>query len=305
MANVLRPEKQLQVIQLLVEGNSVRSTERITGVHRDTICRLLVRVGGKARDFLDQRMRNLALRHVQADELWTFVLKKAARIPVDEKRENPLIGDQYVFIALDQDTKLIPSFVIGKRTADNARRFMVDLSQRLVTPKPHASDRHAFHAGGYRPLTQLSTDGFAGYPEAVDLAFGPYVRYGQLIKDYRNRDMPGRYSPGELVGSDRRPIFGDVDPFSICTSHVERTNLTIRTFIRRFTRLSLGFSKKLENLCAAVALHLAYYNFCWRPRMPGKSGRYRPTPAMMAGLTTTLWKLPDLTQALSQLKTFP
>ena len=166
---------------------------------------------------------------------------------------------------------------------------MMDLARRLDTPKPHDSDDRDFKPGAYQPVCRISTDAFAAYAEAVDLAFGPYVQYGQLTKDYRNADQPGRYAPPEMVNADRRLIFGDFDPFTICTSHVERNNLSIRTFVKRFTRLSLGFSKKLDNLCAAVALHMAYYNFCWRPKPLGGI-----TPAMAAGVTNTLWNFDHL-----------
>jgi hypothetical protein len=165
---------------------------------------------------------------------------------------------------------------------------MVDLASRLKMPKPHDSDAHAFREGGYTPVTTISTDGFAGYPEAVDLAFGPYVRYGQCIKDYRNVEQLGRYGPPEMVSTERRPIFGKLRWDEISTSHVERNNLTIRTFVKRFARLSLGFSKKLDNLAAAVALHFAYFNFVWRPRTT------RVTPAMAAKVTDTLWTVEDL-----------
>ena len=145
---------------------------------------------------------------------------------------------------------------------------MMDLAGRLIMPGAHASDPHAYHAGGYIYITQISTDGFAAYPEAVDLAFGPYAKYGQIIKDYRNADQPGRYAPPEMVATERKGIFGmrESEEPSICTSHVERHNLTIRTLMKRFTRLCLGFSKKLENLEAACAMFLAYYTSCWRLR---------------------------------------
>ncbi len=141
-----------------------------------------------------------------------------------------------------------------------------------------------------------------GHPEAVDMFFGPYAKYGQLIKDYRNADQPGRYAPPEMVGTDRRGIFGigEHELDTICTSHVERCNLTARTFMRRFTRLALGFSKKLENLQAAVDLHFAYYNFCWRPRYSddsGRRGQLRVTPAMAAGVVNRLWNFNDLVSA--------
>lgn len=285
--NQLKREKQLAVIHQLVEGSSVRSTERITGVHRDTICRLLVRVGKHCQSVLDRELRDLELRHVQADEMWTFVQKKQARVRVDDPRQAQ-IGDQYLWIALDEDTKLIPAFAVGKRTADMARRFMVDLASRLKFPRTHEADDHVYQLGQFRKIVQVSTDAFPAYPEAVDLAFGPHVDYGQIIKSYRNAEMPGRYAAPEMVGTERREIFGNVPLSEICTSHVERVNLSVRTFVRRFTRLALGFSKKKENLIAAVQLHVAHYNFCRR------HSSLRMTPAMAAGVTGTLWSLEDL-----------
>ena len=166
---------------------------------------------------------------------------------------------------------------------------------RLVVPKPYDSDPHGFRAGGYLHVSQLSTDGFTGYPEAVDLAFGPYAKYGQIIKDYRSADQPGRYAPPEMIGAERRGIFGirESEERTICTSHVERHNLTIRTLIKRFTRLSLGLSKKLENLEAACAMFLAYYNFVWRTR-DANEGRTRLPAAMAAGVTRSLMSFEDL-----------
>jgi len=286
VANVLSKDLQLQVIHLLVEGNSIRSIVRLTGVHKKTVTRLLVKVGTACRELLDERMRDLTLRHVQCDEIWTYVAKKESRIPEAEK--SYLHGDQFVYVALDTDTKLIATFAIGKRTADLTRRFMVDLASRLVMPKAHASDDQSYTRPGYQPITQISTDGFACYPEAVDLAFGPYVKYGSIVKEFRSANRP--YVPSEIVGSKRRGIFNirGSEARSICTSHVERSNLTIRTFVRRFTRLTLGFSKKLDNLAAAVALHVAHYNFC---RIHSSLGK---TPAMAAGVTNDIWTLEDL-----------
>jgi IS1 family transposase len=304
MANILSKDKQRDVIRLLVEGNSIRSIERITGVHRDTIMRLSIRFGNACRQFLDEEMRGLTLNHIQVDEIWTFVGKKQARLHIDE-RDNPGIGDMYLWVALDQETKLVPTFSIGKRSADMARRLMMDLAARLVFPKPHDSDDHAYRKGTYQQITQVSTDGFKGYPEAVDLAFGPYVKFGTIEKDYRNADrQPGNYSPAQIAGTIRKARFGmrEDEARTICTSHVERNNLTIRTFIKRFARLALGFSKKRENLAAATAIHFAYYNFCWRSRhtdYSGMAGRLRATPAMAAGVTERLWKFDDLFSEVS------
>ena len=298
MANVLKLDRQKMILHALLEGNSIRSTERLTGVHRDTICRLLVNFGRKCKDYMDSRLRGLTLNHVEVDEIWTFVYKKQGRLEAEEKAECFDKGDVYLWTALDKETKLVASFVVGKRSADNARKLMVDLRNRLVFPGPRQSDQ----TGAYLRITQISTDGFAAYPEAVDLAFGPYVKYGQLIKDYRNNDQPGRYGPPEMVGTDRRRVFGmtEGEERTICTSHVERHNLTIRTLMQRFTRLSLGFSKKLENLEAACAMFLAYYNFVWRTRRPGKSGKYRVPAAMAAGVIPNLWTFNDLFKNVMQ-----
>lgn len=273
-------------LRLLTEGMSIRATERTTGLHRDTLCRLIVVFGDKCRQFLDMRMRNLTLTHLQFDEQWTFVYKKQARLTIDERAERHDQGDIYLWTCIDQRTKLLPSFMLGKRSADMARRFMMDVAARLERPTPHASDPHGFNAGGYAAIVQISTDGFAAYPEAVDVAFGPYARFGTITKEYRNRQIPGNYAPGEMVGTRRTGIRG-IDKRrerSICTSHVERLNGTQRVFKKRLNRLTLCFSKKLRNLQAAFAMFAAYYNYCRRTRKPGKTGRKRPTAAMMNGL---------------------
>jgi IS1 family transposase len=276
MANVLDSQKQQAIIHLLVEGNSIRSIERLTGVHRDTIMRLAVRVGGKCKVFLNAWQRNLKLRHVQVDEIWTFVGCKQHNINKALVR-TPEMGDQFLYIAFDQDTKLIATFAIGKRNTEVTQAFMYDLADRIVTDHP-----------------QLSSDGWQAYPNAVKNAFGDEVAYGQIIKEFNEPVQPGRYGPPVMVASERRQITGlaDMDLKSICTSHVERNNLTIRHFIKRFTRLTLCFSKKLENLAAAVALHVAYYNFC---RVHGTT---RITPAMAAGITDHVWELDELLAAI-------
>lgn len=171
---------------------------------------------------------------------------------------------------------------------------MLDVASRLTWPNPHASDAHAFLPGGFKRIVQISADGFAAYPEAVDLAFGPYVKFGTIIKEYKNATM--QYTPSEMVGTVRTPRRGmqPSERFTICTSHVERLNGTQRLFLKRLNRLTYAFSKKLENLEAAFAMWAAYYNFCWRTRKPGKSGKRRPTAALMAGLTDHTWTFEDL-----------
>ncbi len=299
MCNVLKPERQKQVLHMLAEGNSIRSAERLTEVHRDTICRLVVRFGNGCKRLMDSHLRNLTLQHVEVDEIWTFVAKKQARLTLEEKAVCYDMGDVYLWTCLDKYTKLVASFLVGKRSADNARKLMVDLSHRLVMPAQHSGYPHLRWPAECLYITQISTDGFSGYPEAVDLAFGAYAKYGQIMKDYRNADQPGRYAPPEMVGTQRKGVYGlnEFEERTICTSHVERHNLTIRTLMRRFTRLSLGFSKKLENLEAACAMFLAYYNFCWRTRYPdqsGKPGKRRPPAAMLAGVTDHPWKFDEL-----------
>ena len=299
MANNLPREKQIEVLHHLVEGNTLRSTARLTGIHRTTIMKLMVKFGRACKAYMDANLRGLTLDHVEVDEIWTFVGKKQGRLTPEEKAERCDVGDVYLWTALDQETKLVASFLLGKRSADNARRLMVDLRDRLVMPNAHQSDPHAYQAGGYVQITQISTDGFAAYPEAVDLAFGPYAKYGQIIKDYGNADQPGRYAPPEMVGTERKGIFGirEDQERTICTSHVERHNLTIRTLMKRFTRLSLGFSKKLENLEAAVAMFLAYYNFCWRTQ-DAVEGRTRLPAAMAAGVSESLLSFAGLFDAV-------
>lgn len=265
MANVLSRFDQLAVLNLLVEGASLRSITRTTHIHRTTIARLMLAVGARLRDFMDRRFRNLNLTHLECDEIWTFCLKKQAQLKPHEQG-NERIGDQFLFIGLDEDTKLAPSFVIGKRTAENAQALMDDLARRIVVPPLFAPD----------PRPMISTDGFNAYPNAVDGAFGGAVNYGVIIKDFTESEQPGRYGPPEMTGAIRTVIQGAFSRFDICTSHVERHNLSIRTFLRRFTRLALGFSKKLENLAACVALYVAHYNFCrMHGSLPG-------TPAMAA-----------------------
>lgn len=274
--NTLSREQHLLVIRLLVEGNSLRSITRTTRVHRTTAINLMVRVGAQCHAMLDRWMRNLTLRHLELDEIWTFVLKKQKRIRVTE--DDFRIGDQYLFIAIDEDTKLIPSFVVGKRNKETTDLFAEDLASRLVLPEWCDPS----------PKPQLSTDGWRAYPESIEMAFADRCSHGVLVKDFRNAEQPGRYGPPEMIHASRTVITGDIHKSEICTSHVERHNLTIRTLLKRYTRLALGFSKKLENLEAMVSLYMAYYNFCWMHNsLPG-------TPAMAARIAGHPWTLEEL-----------
>lgn len=288
-------------LRMLTEGMSIRATSRTTGIHRRTLCKMIVLFGTACRRFLDDRMRGLKLTHLQFDEQWTFVFKKQARLTIEEKATCHDIGDIYLWTCIDQQTKLMPSFLIGKRSADNARRYLMDVAGRLARPAPHTSDAHAFEKGGYRAIIQISTDGWAGYPEAVDLAFGPYAKYGTIIKEYRNATMI--YTPSEMVGTKRTGIRGikGREQRTICTSHVERANGTQRVFMKRLNRLTLCFSKKLENLEAAFSMYAAYYNYCWQTRHSDKSGKrgtLRPSAAMMAKLTGHVWSFDELFDAV-------
>lgn len=294
-------DKAKLALRLLTEGMSIRAVERTTKLHRDSVCKLLVFFGEKCRAFLDERMRNLTLEHLQFDEQWTWIARKQSRLTIEEREHRHDVGEVYVWTCVDQKTKLMPSFLIGKRSADNARRFMLDVASRLKWPTTHESDPHAFGMGGYRPITQVSTDGFAGYPEAIDLAFGPYVKYGLIIKQYRSAKMI--YTPSEMVGTKRRGIRGirGKDRRTICTSHVERLNGTQRVFLKRLNRLTLCFSKKLRNLEAAFAMFAIYYNYVWQTRKPGKSGQKRATAAMMAKLTGHVWSFDEMFDAVLSL----
>lgn len=290
MANRLSHFQRQLIVRLLCEGNSIRSTSRITGCHRDTIGRVILRFGKSCQLFMDELMRDLNLTHVQVDEVWSFVRKKQARLTVDERRSRHDIGDIYLWTCVDQQTKLIPAYFVGKRSADNARQLMTDLANRLRLPAAGSADDRSFTAGAFRPVIQISTDGLAAYPEAIDLAFGPFATHGVAIKQYRNAKMA--YSPSEMIGVRREVKRGNIDPRTISTSHVERNNGTLRTFIKRMSRLTNAFSKKLEYHENAIAMFLAYYNFVWRTRHSDTSGRrgsLRNPAAMNAGIVDKLW----------------
>lgn len=268
--NVLPKEKQSQILNALVEGCSVRSTARLVGVEHKTVFRVPLRTGKRCAQLLDEKMRGIRARRVQVDEMHGFVFVRQKNL--DPMRHDDLtMGEQYLFIAMDSETKLVPSFRVGKRDARNAYFLMKDLESRLVS----------------RP--QLTTDGFRPYVNAVDDTFGTNVDYAMLIKVYSGDESTReRYSPSEIVETRTVPVMGNPKPQYISTSHIERQNLTVRMQLRRFTRLTNAFSKKLENLKAALSLYFAWYNFC------RVHSTLRITPAMAAGISGSIWSIQDL-----------
>jgi IS1 family transposase len=273
MANVLSTEKQVAVVSGLAEGSSIRSIERITGIHRDTIMRLGVRVGKGCASLLDRKMRGLSCQHLQFDELWGFIGKKERHVRPDD---SPELGDVWTFCAIDSDTKLVPSFKVGKRDSATANAFVSDVAGRLTN------------------RVQISSDALRAYVDAVEMAFGANVDFAQIIKTYVTDDShipERRFSAPEFVISEKKSVTGFPDMRLASTSHIERLNGTTRLHMRRLTRLTYAFSKKLENFEAAVALHFAYYNLVKR------HGTLRCTPAMAAGVERDFWTVRDLVEA--------
>lgn len=272
--NRLNLDRRTQVVSALVEGNSIRSTERMTGVHRDTIMRLLVEVGTGCTELMDEKMRELTCRRIQV-EIWSYVGKKQRQLRPEDDRTR--VGDQWTFVAIDAETKLIPSYLVGKRTAVCANIFMRDLSMRLAN------------------RVQLSSDAMDAYADAVERSFGADVDYGQAVKFYEAEPIgPGRDSPPKVVDMEKTVIAGNPDQRHISTSYIERQNLTMCMSMRRFTRLTNGFSKKLENMKAAVSLHFAHYNFVRMHKT------LKCTPAMAAGVEPSLWSLRELVERTSK-----
>ena len=270
--NRLPEERKVQVINGLCNGLSLRACSRLFGTHRTAIQRLLVRVGDRCDHLLIDHMRNLELENIELDELWTFCGKKEGRLRGEECL-NPSLGDQYLFFAIDRDSKVIPAWALGKRTPETATEILHRLRGAL---------------NGYRP--QLSSDAWTGYVNTIEETFGANVDWGTITKKYESEHAGrGRYAPPRVSKIVKTPLAGQPDPDRICTSIIERSNLTVRTMQRRFTRLTVAFSRKIENLRAACALHFAYYNFVWQPRTLGG-----PSPAMAANATDRLWNVADL-----------
>ena len=269
--NVLPTEKKIAAIAALTEGVSIRATERLTGIHRDTIMRLGAKIGAGCAALHDALFRNLHVATIELDEIWAFVAKEQGH---RKDTDPPEYGDQYSFIALDATNKAIVSYLTGKRTSENTIAFASDLRERIVN-RPH-----------------ISSDAFAAYREAIDIAFAQELDYGQIHKTYVGDMGPAaarRYSPGRVVDVEVKHIFGR--PGHVSTSLVERQNLTLRMQQRRFTRLTSGFSKKLANHEAAVSLYVAHYNLC------RVHEAIRMTPAMTLGVTDHIWTIAELIEA--------
>ena len=268
--NTLTVAKKAQVIAALVEGNSNRATVRMSGVAKNTVVKLLVDLGAACSKFQDEKLRKLPCKRIQCDEIWQFCYAKEKNVPA-EKRGTFGYGDVWTWVAMCADTKLIAAWTLGTRGAGTAFEFMHDLSGRLAH------------------RVQLTTDGHRVYLNAVESAFGSEIDYAMLVKIYGNdRESEARYSPAECIDCKPIAVTGRPDPKHISTSYIERQNLTMRMGMRRFTRLTNAFSKKVENHEAAIALHYMHYNFCRVHKT------LRVTPAMEAGLTDHVWETKEI-----------
>lgn len=277
--NTLPIEKRVQIVTLLVEGMSMRAVSRSVGVSINTVTKLLQDVGMACAAYQDETMRGLALANVQVDEIWAFIGAKQKNVPLDADPALGL-GDCYTYTAIDRDTKLMPCYMLGYRNAECATQFMEDLASRLVS------------------RIQLTTDGMGSYPAAVARAFGGDVDYAVLVKTYEG-GMPQveakrRYSPAVCTGAKKEVVIGEPVMAEVTTSHVERANLTMRMGMRRFTRLTNGFSKKIEMHFAAVSLHFLHYNFA----RVHKS--LKVTPAMQAGICGHVWSIEEIVKLVPE-----
>lgn len=273
--NKLSRDARAQIINLMVEGMSIRAISRTTGASKNTVARLLGDAGEAFSDYQDRTLRGLTCKRIHVDETWAFVYAKAKNVKAAKAAPDGA-GDCWTWMAIDADTKLIPSFYIGHRDAEAAQHFIGDLALRLTN------------------RVQLTSDGHKPYLEAVEQSFGADIDYAMLVKMYGDAPSAGRYSPGECIGIHKRPIEGAPDPKHISTSYAERANLTLRMGARRFTRLTNAFSKKVENHAHSVAIHTMHYNFVRIHQT------LRVTPAMATGVTTKLWELTDMVAVLEE-----
>jgi IS1 family transposase len=273
MANILPTEKKIIATHMLCEGSSIRAIERMTGIHRDTIMRLGVRMGEGCEKIMDDKMRNLNCPDIQVDEVWGFI--GAKKKTVKEKKLNPELGDVWTWIAIDSETKLVPTFAVGDRSKSMACQFMDDLAARV------------------NGRVQITSDALSSYVDAVERAFGSEVDYGTVVKEFRHSDLDSpstRYSPPNVLKVKKSVVQGNPEFKRISTSFVEKQHHTLRMHCRRLSRLTNAFSKKRENFEAAIALHYAYYNFV------KTHGTLRTTPAMAAGVENTHWTVADLVE---------
>jgi IS1 family transposase len=268
-------EKRAQIINCLVEGNSIRATVRLTGAAKNTVVKLLVDLGRACTEYQDKVFRNLNCKRIQCDEIWSFCYAKDKNVP-EEMRNQPGVGSVWTWTALDPDTKLIPCWFVSGRDAGAANHFMHDLAGRLAH------------------RVQLTTDGHRPYLTAVESAFGADIDYAMLVKIYgAERAGEARYSPAQCMGARKAAITGSPDRAHISTSHTERQNLSMRMGMRRFTRLTNAFSKKVENHEYMVALYFMHYNFCRIHQT------LRVTPAMEAGIADHVWDLEEIVNLIS------
>ena len=275
--NRLDREERAAIIRALVEGNSLRSTTRITGRSINTVTKLLVDLGRACTDYQMRTLVDLPASRVECDEIWAFCYSKQRNVPEEHQFEWGY-GDVWTWVALDPDTKLVCSWLIGRRDSEAAMAFLADLGPRL------------------RNRVQITTDGHRPYIEAIEAQFGQDVDYAMLIKYYGVDPNEGRFSPPKVLDEEVRIISGNPDPDWIGTSYVERNNLSMRMGMRRFTRLTNGFSKKVENHAAAVALNFMYTNFA-RP-MKALANPYPRTPAMAAGISDHIWTCEEIAALL-------
>lgn len=272
--NKLDQAKRVQIIHLLVEGNSMRATARLADVAFNTVAKLFIDTARMCADYQDRTLRGLTCKTLQLDEIWSFVYSKSKNVPEGKQGQ---AGDIWTWVAIDADTKLVPSWRIGSRDTATACEFVADLASRLQN------------------RVQITSDGHRPYLQAVEGAFGSEVDYAQLIKLYGETvEGQKRYSPAECIGIKKTKIIGNPDLCCVSTSYVERQNLTMRMSIRRFTRLTNAFSKKIENHALSVALHYMHYNFCRVHKT------LRVTPAMEAGVTNHIWTVDEIVALVEQ-----
>ncbi|MGA2984939.1 MAG: IS1 family transposase [Terriglobia bacterium] len=273
--NKMSRDKQSRIIHALVEGNSIRATARMCDVAFNSVLNLLPQIGMACAEYQDRVLTGLKCKRIQVDECWSFCYAKEKNVPADKKGKFGF-GDVWTWVSIDAQTKLVPSFMVGNRDAKSATMFIDDLASRLAS------------------RVQLTSDGLKVYLEAVEGAFGSEIDYAQLIKTYAASQEETRYSPAVCTSCERKPVMGRPDSTHISTSYIERANLSMRIGMRRFTRLTNAFSKKVENHAYMVALYYMHYNFA------KVHGTLRCTPAMEAGIANHVWEIEEIAALLPE-----